>query len=71
MVDLHRQVDVKPVPHGVGRNDVEHRKALDALGIVERHAVGDPAAPVMADQIEQGEPQLLHDMDHVLAHGAL
>ena len=58
------------VHRGRGR-DVEHGQALDRIGVVQRHAVRDPAAAVVADHGEAVEAQAAHHLDLVLGHGAL
>ena len=49
---LHGQIAGQPVPHIVGRHDVEQDQLLDPAGMVEREPVGDAPAPVMAAQKE-------------------
>ena len=39
-------------PHLARGHDVEHRDRADALGVIERHAVGDPATAVVAGDRE-------------------
>ena len=45
-----------PVPGGRGRKDVEHREAVDPIGMVERHPVGDAAAAIMAGDEKRAKP---------------
>ena len=47
-----REPVVGPRPHLCGRHDVEHRERADAIGVVERHAVGDAAPAVVAGDRE-------------------
>jgi hypothetical protein len=58
-----RLIDVPE--HGAGRHDVEHAQLLDPLGVVERHAVRDAAAAVVAGDHEAVEAELGHRRDLV------
>ena len=71
MIDLEREIAVHPAPHVVGRDDVEHRQPLDHRRNVERHAVGDPGAAIMARHGEAVVAQGGHHRHHVARHGAL
>ncbi len=42
-----------------GRDDVEDAEALDDAGMIERHPVRDPAAPVVPDHREPLEPPVV------------
>ena len=53
------------------RDDIEQRNARDALGMIERHAMRNPAAAVMADDRESAEAEFFHDLDLILRHRAL
>ena len=53
------------------RHDVEHREAGHAIGVIERHAMADAAAAIMADECELLEPELAHDLDLIERHRAL
>ncbi len=68
---LHGHVAIHAVPHVVGRHDVERRHALDAARMIEREAIGDAAAAVVAGQPEAHMAELLHHLDHDLRHRAL
>ena len=52
-------------------NDVESRKLQHALGLVERHAVGDAPAAVVAAQVELVEAEMAHHVELVFAHAAV
>ena len=54
-----------------GRNDVEHRRPGDLVGVVQRHAMDHAPAPVVADSRELVEAEVFHHLDLVLRHGAL
>ena len=54
-----------------GRDDVEHRRLCDLVGVVQRHAMHHAAAAVVADGRELVEPEVLHHFDLILGHGAL
>src|SRR4051794_9411268 len=51
-----------------GRDDVDDREPLDALGVVERHAVADPRATVVAADGESLEAERAHERDLVARH---
>ena len=53
------------------RDAVEDGKFLYTPGMVKRGAVGDVAAPVVADDAEAFMPQLLHQIDDVECHCAV
>ena len=57
-------------PDVVIRQDVDDRRPLDALGVVEAHAVHGAGAAVVAGGEELAVPELLHDFDLVLRHRA-
>jgi hypothetical protein len=40
------------LPHRFRRQDVEHGEPLDALGMIQRHAIGDAAAAIMVGDAE-------------------
>src|SRR5215207_231889 len=52
------------------RQDIEQCQALDPAGLIECKAVADARAAVMPDDGEAHITELLHDCDHVAAHGA-
>ena len=54
-----------------GRNDVEHRRLGDLVGVVQRHPMHHAAAAVVADGRELVEPEVLHHFDLILGHRAL
>ena len=54
--------------HLPGGHDIEHRKGFDALLMIERHAIGDPATVIMADDMKALELQCVHRGDHVAGH---
>ena len=62
---------VGPLVHGMGGRDVEQGSLLDALRVVERQAVGDPGAAVVADHGEALEAERGHDLHLVLGHRSL
>ena len=66
-----REAGIGAGPHRFRRQDVEDGEAVDAGRMVERHAVGDAAAAVVAGDREVREAQPLHDDRHVARHGAL
>ena len=64
-----------PVLRGVGPDvvigqDVDDRRPLDPLGMVEAHAMHGAGAAVMAGGEELAVSELLHDFDLVLRHRA-
>ena len=71
VIDLHGARRVHALPHRDGRQDVEQDEPLDPAGMVEREAIGDAGAAVMADHGEAVEAERAHRGDDVLAHGAL
>ncbi len=71
VIGLHGARGVHAGPHLKGRDDIEHRKARDALGMIEREAIADAAAAVVADQGETLVAELLHQLHHRRGHGAL
>ena len=71
VVDLHGARRVHTLPHRHGRQDVEQDEPLDPAGMVERQAIGDAGAAVMADHREAIEAERAHRGDDVLAHAAL
>src|SRR6059036_1618439 len=51
---VQRQPRIGAVPDGRRRHDVEDGKTLDTVGMVERHAIGDPPATIVPrDRIER------------------
>src|SRR5829696_5225366 len=54
-----------------GRDDVEHAQAIDDRRMVERHAVRDAAAAVVADDREAIEAEPRHQLDELGRHLAL
>src|SRR5712664_620506 len=48
------------LPHRLRRQDVQHGQAIDAVGMVDRHAVGHAAAPIVPRHREARESQPLH-----------
>ena len=57
--------------NGLSRADVEHGEFFDLLRMVQREAVGDAGAAVMADQMKFLVAQRLHQLDLVQRQGAL
>ena len=58
-------------PHFGGWDDVQHRKAVDAVGRVQGKPVGATAASVVAGQEEPFETEIGHDVDEHSRHLAL
>ena len=58
-------------PHFGGWDDVQHRKAVDAVGRVQGKPVGATAASVVAGQEEPLETEIGHDLDEHSRHLAL
>ncbi len=44
---------------------------FETAGMVEREAVPDTAAAIMAGETKPGEAERIHDLDHAGRHGAL
>src|SRR5262249_4626966 len=57
--------------HGARRDDVEHGDLQYLRRVVERHAVRDPAAAVVAAYEEFLVAERAHDLDLILRHRAL
>src|SRR5947207_1548580 len=53
------------------RHHVEHDEPLDRSRVIERHAIGDPRAPVVSHYGEPVETQDLHQSDKLAGHLAL
>jgi hypothetical protein len=76
-----RQQEPRPEPQRRGRahpfelldsrNNVEDGHARHALGMIERHSVGDPRAAVMTDDGEALVGECGHDLDEIARHLAL
>ncbi|MEY9460959.1 hypothetical protein ABH973_001372 [Bradyrhizobium ottawaense] len=71
MIDLQRVGAVHPLPVIIGRQDIEHRELRQPAGMVEREAIGDAAAAVVAGQREVHVTEPLHHLHHRLGHRAL
>ena len=71
MPGARRKPRVHAMPHVPGGDDVEHRELLEAAGMIERKAVADAAAAIVAGEPEAGEAERFHDLDHGRRHGAL
>ena len=56
---------------GEGRIDVEGQEALDALGLAQRDQEADPAAPVVAEEAEALDPELVEQREHVVGQALL
>src|SRR5438132_1169230 len=67
-VDVPRIKWPAGAPQGVDRQDVESGKSVDAVRVVESHAVGDTTATIMPRNREAAKSQLLHNGNHVLRH---
>ena len=65
------EVLVRPRVHGRRRRDVDHGEAGHGGGVVERHAVGDASAAVVAGDGEAVVPERAHQRHLVLRHAAL
>ena len=63
-----RLLPVEAVPFLDGRDDVEKRQALDAVRPIQCQAIGDPRAPVVADQGEALMAQRPHQPRHHRRH---
>ena len=59
---------VGPLGHLERGHPVEHGEAAHPLGLIQRQAVGDPAAAVVAGEPEAFEAEVGHDLDHVAGH---
>ena len=59
------------VQHVPGRHDVEDGEPGDSLRMVQRQAVRDAGAAVVADQLEPREAELAHEPHLVAGHGPL
>ena len=55
-----RPFHIRPFPDLGGRSDVEHAQRRDAGRVVQREAVRDACAPVMADDCEARETERVH-----------
>ena len=64
-LDRHVRVEV------VRRHDVEHGQVRDLVLVIERQALPDAAAAVVADDGKAIEAVVLHHFDHVEGHRAL
>src|SRR5512145_357555 len=53
------------------RNYVEYCGPLDLVGMIERHAVRDARAAIVAEHREALEAEMLHDLDLIEGHRAL
>jgi hypothetical protein len=53
------------------RHDVEHRELLDALGMIQRHAIRATSAAIMPSDVEPVETQLAHHRDLIACHRPL
>ena len=65
-----REPPVGQAPDIGGRDDVQDRDLANHLGPIQRQAIGDPPAPVVAGDIEALEPQTGHQGDDIAGHGA-
>src|SRR5688572_3277340 len=54
----------------MSRDYVEYRGALDALGMIERHAVRDACAAIVPEHGETLEAEVPHDLDLIERHRA-
>ena len=66
-----RQGRVHVLEGGLRGDDVQRRECPDAFGVVERHAVPNPCAPVVADDVVRVEAERIHHLDLVLGRRAL
>ena len=66
-----REPRVGAVPYGPRRQDIEDGQAVDAVRMIESHAIGDATAAIMPRDREVPEPKPLHDDHHVVRHGPL
>ena len=53
------------------RQDIEHGETIDALRMIERQPIGDPAAAIVPGDREAREPESHHDRHHVVRHRPL
>ena len=60
-----------PLEQRERRDDVEHRRAFDRAGVVERHPPRHPPAAVVARHAEAVEAERGHRRDHVRGHRPL
>src|SRR4029077_7371385 len=60
VVIARRELLADAVKKLVRRYDIDHRELSHFVGMIERHAMADPASAVMADQREFLEPEVLH-----------
>ena len=65
--ELDRDVRVEVIR----RHDVEHRQVCDLVRVIERQALADAPAAVVADNGEARVAVVLHHLDHVERHRAL
>jgi hypothetical protein len=70
-VVVERRLSRHPLELIQGRDDVEDAETFDGLGIVERHAIGDTTASIVADDREALEPEPRHEIDELGRHLAL
>ena len=71
VVVVAREAHVGGVVHVQRRRDVDHAQPAHRLRVVDREAVRDAPAAVMADQPEALVAQRAHQRDHVGRHRAL
>ncbi len=71
MEGVHREPAVGQVPVFRRWQDVQDPELGQRLGVIQRQAVGNARAAIMADHGEASVPQRLHQRQHLLAHDAL
>ena len=63
-------VPVRVHEHRVGRHDIHHGERAHDIGMIEREAMRGAAAAIMADDMEPGEAERLHQAELIRRHRA-
>src|SRR5665213_1742646 len=71
VIDLQRVKPVHAIPIVIGRQDIEHGEPRQPPGMIEREAIGHPAAAIVPGEREMYVAELLHRFHHRLRHRAL
>ena len=71
VVIAKRKIGVGALKGGQGRHDVEHRQLAHPIGMIQRHAIGDPTTAIVTGDGELPVAEMLHHRDLVGGHGAL
>ena len=71
VIDFQRVKPVDSFPVLIGRQDIQHGQPRETAGMIEREAIGDAAAAIVAGEREMHMAELLHGLDHRLRHRAL